>query len=267
MRPYLAIFKLKFITNLQYRAAALAGLCTQVFFALVFIMVYLAFYESNPNSVSMDFNQLVTYIWLQQGFYALIYLYYKDKDIINMIKTGDVAYELCRPQNIYLKWYAKIYASRLADVLLRFAPLLVVAFLVPSSIRMSLPESTLTFILFLISLIMSSFLVTAIINIYHIITFYTLESDGVRGMLITISEIFTGALVPLPFFPSFLRKIADILPFHFIADLPFRVYSGNISPTSCYPLLLQELIWIIVIVILGYYLTKNAIKKVIVQGG
>ena len=100
MRPYLSIFKLRFITNLQYRTAALAGLCTQIFFGLVFIMVYLAFYESGTSDGSMELSQLVTYIWLQQGFYALIYLYYKDKEVINMIKSGDVAYELCRPQNI-----------------------------------------------------------------------------------------------------------------------------------------------------------------------
>lgn len=267
MRPYLSIFKLKFITNLQYRTAALAGFCTQIFFGLVFIMVYLAFYQSGSNSVSMDFSQLVTYIWLQQGFYSLIYLYYKDKDIINMIKSGDVSYELCRPQNIYFKWYAKIYASKLADVLLRFAPLLIIAFLLPSPIKLSLPSSTLSLILFIVALIMSSFLVTAVITLYHILTFYTLESDGVIGMFVTVSEVFSGAVVPLPFFPSFLRKVADILPFHYIADLPFRVYSGNISSSGCYPLLLQELIWIIVIIVLGYFLTKNAIKRVVVQGG
>lgn len=267
MRPYLSIFKLKFITNLQYRTAALAGLCTQVFFGLVFIMVYFAFYKSGSKSVPMDFNQLVTYIWLQQAFYALIYLYYKDKDIINMIKTGDVSYELCRPQNIYFKWYAKIYASKLADVLMRFAPLLVVAFLMPKPLNLSLPISLTSFILFLIALILSSILVTSVITLYHILTFYTLEADGVVGMFITVSEVFSGAVVPIPFFPSFLKTVANILPFHYIADLPFRIYSGNISPNSCYQLLFGEILWIIVITVLGYFLTKNAIKKVVVQGG
>lgn len=267
MRPYLSIFKLRFITNLQYRTAALAGLCTQIFFGLVFIMVYLAFYESGTSDGSMELSQLVTYIWLQQGFYALIYLYYKDKEVINMIKSGDVAYELCRPQNIYFKWYARIYASKLADVLLRFMPLLTFAFLIPSPIKLSLPYSYLSLTLFVIALIMSSFLVTAVITLYHVLTFYTLESDGVMGMFVTVSEVFSGAIVPLPFFPAFLKKVADILPFHYIADFPFRVYSGNIPSNECYTLLLQESIWIIVIITIGYLLTKNAIKKIIVQGG
>ena len=48
MLSYLKFFKLRFITNLQYRAAAIAGIATQIFFGFVFIFVYLSFYSSNP---------------------------------------------------------------------------------------------------------------------------------------------------------------------------------------------------------------------------
>lgn len=267
MRPYLSIFKLKFITNLQYRIAALAGFCTQIFFGLVFIMTYYAFYKSGSKNIPMDFNQLVTYIWLQQAFYSLIYLYYKDKDIIEMIKNGDISYELCRPQNIYLKWFFKIYASKLADILMRFSLLILVALVMPHPFNLSLPNSGMAFIFFIISLFLSSVLVTAVITLYHILTFYTLEADGVVGMFITVSEVFSGAVVPLPFFPSFLKVIANVLPFHYIADFPFRVYSGNIPLTSCYQLIGNEILWIIVILMIGYFLTVNAVKKVVVQGG
>ena len=34
MRQYLSFFKLKFAVGLQYKAAALAGLATQIFFGL-----------------------------------------------------------------------------------------------------------------------------------------------------------------------------------------------------------------------------------------
>ncbi len=37
MKSYLSYFRLRFITNLQYRMEAIAGICTQVFFALIFI--------------------------------------------------------------------------------------------------------------------------------------------------------------------------------------------------------------------------------------
>ena len=53
MKQYISFFKLKFSVGLQYRAAALAGIATQIFFGLVYIMVYTAFYRSGKTSVDM----------------------------------------------------------------------------------------------------------------------------------------------------------------------------------------------------------------------
>lgn len=82
-----------------------------------------SFYESNVSQAPMQLNQVISYLWLGQAFYSLTYLYYKDKEILNMIRNGDVAYELCRPGNLYFKWYIKITASKLAGCLLKFAQL------------------------------------------------------------------------------------------------------------------------------------------------
>jgi len=120
MKSYLSYFKLKFTIGLQYRAAALAGISTQIFFGLVYILVYVAFYESDATSIPMPLNELVSFLWLNQAFFALVYLWYKDKDIINLIKTGNIAYELCRPQDVYMMWASKIFGERLSNATLRF---------------------------------------------------------------------------------------------------------------------------------------------------
>ena len=71
MKFYKSYFKLRFISNLQYRASALAGISTQLFFGSIFIMVYLAFYESNSGVGPMKINELVSYLWLNQTFFSL----------------------------------------------------------------------------------------------------------------------------------------------------------------------------------------------------
>jgi ABC-2 type transport system permease protein len=47
------------MTCLQYRSAAIAGILTQVFFAFVYIMVYLAFYESGDANAPMTLKQVI----------------------------------------------------------------------------------------------------------------------------------------------------------------------------------------------------------------
>ena len=131
MKSYLTYFRLRIITNLQYRTSAVAGILTQLFFGFVFIMMYLAFYESNDTSNVMNWNQLVTYMWLQQAFFALTYPFIKDNELLEMIKNGNLAYELVRPQNFFFKFYIKMIAERFVGTLLRFLPVLIIGFLLP----------------------------------------------------------------------------------------------------------------------------------------
>ena len=64
------------------------------------ILVYIAFYESNDVNAPRQLTELVSYLWLNQVFFSLINMFYKDKEIINMIKSGNIAYELARPKTI-----------------------------------------------------------------------------------------------------------------------------------------------------------------------
>ena len=55
-----------------------------------------------------------------------------------MVRTGAVAYELCRPLDLYALWYARAIAWRTAPVLLRAVPMFVFAMVVAAAAR--LPE-------------------------------------------------------------------------------------------------------------------------------
>lgn len=267
MRFYISYFKLRFITALQYRAAAIAGLTTQFFFGIVFIMVYVAFYESKAATLPMQLNELVSYLWLNQAFFALINLLYNDIEIINLIKTGDLAYELARPKQIYTMWYAKIIGQRLAMVTLRAFPVLIITMFLPEPYNLGLPITLSNFILFLITLLVGALLMTAIVTLYHILMLYTLDEKGITNIFIVLADILSGLVVPIPFFPDWLQKITTYLPFRYVSDLPFRLYTGNISLHDGIIGLIVQLIWLLIIVTISYLLTKKSLKRIVVQGG
>ncbi len=268
MRAYLNYFKLRIMTNLQYRAAALAGVGTQVFFGLTFVMLYLALYESNSGvNPPMNLQSLITYLWLQQTFFALMYPYIRDQELLGMIRNGNLAYELIRPQNFYFKYYIKMLSERLVMCFLRFSPILILAFSLPAPYRMSLPYSLENFILFIFGLLMSAILLTSLTLLMHIITMFTLEGDGIMSIYNMSSQVFTGMIIPIPFLPKFMIAIGKFLPFRFISDFPFRVYSGDISINEGRELLLGSIIWLVVSMIIGYLISKLALKKAVIQGG
>ena len=53
MKKYLSFFKLRFVMGMQYRAAALAGVCTQFFWGLMEVMIFSAFYEADAAAFPM----------------------------------------------------------------------------------------------------------------------------------------------------------------------------------------------------------------------
>ena len=67
--------------------------------------------------------------------------------------------------------------------------------------------------------------------------------------------------------PSYLQKISDILPFRYVSDFPFRLYIGNISTNEVFIGIIVQLVWIIILVSIGYLLLKKALKKAVIQGG
>ena len=82
-----------------------------------------------------------------------------------------------------------------------------------------------------------------------------------------IAEILSGQVIPIPLFPTLLKNIATILPFAYISDFSFRIYSGNIVDTNIIQGLTIQITWLIIIVILGIISSNKILKRVSVQGG
>lgn len=267
MKAYVSIFKLRMANGMQYRIAALAGVATQLFFGLIFIMILVAFYRHGGAEMPITLPQLTAYIWLQQAFLSLIMLWYRDNELFQLITTGNIAYELCRPNDIYGFWFAKLLAQRLSSAILRCFPVILVAFLLPEPYRMSLPPHPVHLALFVVALILGLFILVAISMLIYISTFITMSPMGSLLILGLLGEFLAGLTVPIPLFPGWLQNIIYALPFHWSGDFPFRVYSGHITAHDALMSFPLQFAWIVILIGLGMYAMRAALRRVVVQGG
>ncbi|HOC06840.1 MAG: ABC transporter permease [Bacillota bacterium] len=267
MKPYLAIFRLRFINGLQYRSAALAGMATQFAWGFMEILAFAAFYKANPAAFPMEFSHTVSYIWLQQAFLALFMVWFFEGEIFDSITTGNIAYELARPIDLYGRWFSQTAANRVAKAVLRSLPILLVAALVPAPYRLSLPPAAGQFILFLISVLLSLGVVVSFSMLIYITTVYTLSAAGGRLIAAALADFLAGAIIPLPFFPQPFRAIAEVLPFAAMQNMPLRIYSGNIAGRAALWGIGIQIFWLAVLTLFGRVMMKKALGKVVVQGG
>lgn len=267
MRAYLAYFRLNLATGLQYRIAAYAGIGTQFFWGFVYLMIFEAFYASGTSQPDFSFQQMVNYLWLQQAFLALILTWYRDNELFGLITSGNLAYELCRPINLYGFWYAKLLAKRLASAALRFAPILIVAALLPQPYRLGAPSSWSALLLFICSMLMGVLVMISLTMFVYLMTMKTLSGTGCLLIFAIVAEFLSGGVIPIPLMPSGVRAVVESLPFRYTADFPFRVYSGHIGTVEALWGIGAQGLWLAVLVGIGAVWMHHRLKCVCVQGG
>nr|WP_116191623.1 ABC transporter permease [Paenibacillus taihuensis] len=267
MKAYLSVFRLRINMGLQYRAAALAGIATQFFFGFMFVMIFQAFYAHSVSTPPMTLAAVITYTWLKQAFLAFIMLWFRDNELFGLITSGNIAYEMCRPSDIYGLWYAKLLATRLSSALLRCFPILLITLILPRPYRLELPADLLTFVLFIAVLLVGLLMIVAISMLIYISVFVTMSPSGSIMLFAIFGEFLSGLIIPVPLMPGWMQHIVNALPFHWTADFPFRVFTGDLSKSEALVGLAAQAAWLIGLVALGKILMNKALRRVVVQGG
>ncbi len=258
---------MKFITGMQYRAAAYAGIVTQLAWGAMEILIYRCFYMENKSDFPMQMQALSSYIWLQQGFLALFMTWFFENEIFETITSGNIAYELCRPCDLYHMWFVRNMAVRITKALLRCIPLFVAAMCVPAPYGLRLPPSLPAAGLFVISMLFGFLNIVAFCMLIYISAFFTISVQGVKSFFSAVVELLSGSVVPIPFLPDGLRQIVELLPFASMQNAPLRIYGGDIAGMQALQTICLQLFWLTVMVCAGRILMNKALKQVVVQGG
>ncbi len=273
VRPYVAAFSARFLLMLQYRAAAFAGFLTQCWWGAIKIMVYAAFYRASAASVhpAITLAQVATYTWLNQGLLALM-PWGADPEVALAMRTGVVSYDRLRPVDAYAYWYARAAAFMTA----RAAPRAILMVLV-AGIGMPLlgfrelswapPSNPTQAGLFALSLVLMVCLSSAFMMLLNIAVVVTLNDRWVSQSVTPFLVVLSGSLVPLALYPDWARRALFLQPFAGVVDIPFRIYSGNLTGALAREGLALQMFWTVALVIVGRMWMERAMRRLEVQGG
>jgi ABC-2 type transport system permease protein len=273
MRQIISLFSIRFRSAIQYRTAAFAGLVTQIVFGFILVMILDGFYSSSGSSfkTTLSFRQVVDYIWLGQGLLAFL-PWSHDKQIEQMIRTGNIAYELIKPLDLYLIWFIRALAWRTAASILRAVPLFLFAFFILPLVGLEeyalrIPNSIDSFNFFFIAILGAILLGCSITVFQNIMIIWMTSAGGIASLMGTLVTLLSGMVIPLPLFPKWCQGILKILPFRGLVDAPFRLYMGHIPSNLLFGVIIHQIIWTTLFIIIGKFLLIPGFKKLSVQGG
>jgi ABC-2 type transport system permease protein len=90
---------------------------------------------------------------------------------------------------------------------------------------------------------------------------------GVAWVRKGLTDFFSGAIIPLSFFPGWLLNIANVLPFRGITFVPGTIFIGKLPQDQILLSFGLDILWIVVLWYLARLIWHFAMRKVTIHGG
>ncbi|MFF6998469.1 ABC transporter permease [Streptomyces sp. NPDC008313] len=262
-RLYAAVAAGGFRRYATYRTATAAGLFTNTVFGLILAYTYLALWDEKPHLGGYDQTQALTFVWLSQALLMTVAVMgggFED-ELIERIRTGDIAIDLYRPVDLQLWWLAGDLGRALFHLLGRG--------LVPMAFgavffRLALPVSPLTWLAFLVALVLGVVVSFAIRYLVALSAFWLLDGAGAAQIAWLAGIFCSGMLLPLHVFPGVLGEIVRALPWSSLIQAPADILLGRGDPLGTYAF---QGAWAVGLLTAGRLLQSTATRRVVVQGG
>ncbi|HLL79414.1 MAG TPA: ABC-2 family transporter protein [Ktedonobacteraceae bacterium] len=263
LRFYVEVARTAFRRQVVYRWANIAGLLTNIVFGMIFSYVMIALYSVRSSAGGYDLTDALRYVWLVQSM-VMIVLTFGWYDLMLTIRSGEVVSDLSKPCDFYWYWFSREIGRSCYYLLYRGLPTYLAGMLL---FQFGAPLDLRFWPIFLLSLALGTMTGIAYRILFNIAAFWILEARALGTLATVIALIFTGSYVPLPFFPGWLRAIADWLPFSGLMSVPAQVFLGKLTGLDLLLELLRQLGWLVFFLVIVRYITTLAARRVVIQGG
>lgn len=263
MSLYWELTKISIQRYLTYRAATVAGILTNFFFGILRANILIAFYDLQTSVEGITLQGAITFAALGQALigYLSLFNWY---DLMDTVYTGDISSDLLKPMNYFKFWLAQDMGRALVQLIFRGATLMLGFSLIYD---IQWPTSKINFFAFLLSIILSWLLSFSWRFLVNLSAFWTSNARGILRFVFVLSWFFSGFLMPLRFFPSWVTRISLYTPFPHTFNTVIEIYLGVITGPNLIIALAQQLLWVIIMIMLGQWVLNIGIKRLVILGG
>lgn len=262
-RLYAAVAAGGFRRYATYRAATAAGVFTNTVFGFILAYTYIALWDEKPHLGGYDQAQALTYVWVSQALLVVMSIMGGgfENELIERIRTGDVAVDLYRPADLQLWWLAGDLGRAAFQLLGRGVVPLVFGALV---FELALPGDPFTWLAFLVAVLLGLVVGFAIRFLVALWAFWLMDGLGAAQLAGLCGIFFSGMLLPLNVFPGALGEAARLLPWSALLQKPVDVLLGEADLLDTF---VFQGAWAAVLLGAGRLLQTAATRRVVVQGG
>lgn len=252
--------------NMAYKGAFFIRLISRFFTVLVTYYLWKAIFTSSVTSEiqGFTFEEMTTYITLNfitgiiTGISGPIAL-----NIATDVSDGSIAIQLIRPVNYRL---IKL-SENLGDLLGNFFVQVIPFFLFFLAVGFAGEPRFIPVLMYFLSAFLGFLCMFYFGFCFGLFSFYTTYFFGLNMAMSVVLQFFLGGLIPLSFFPEYLEKVSQFLPFASMNYTPLMLYLGKYDMSEMIYAMGLQVFWVVFFSVAGSLMWRLAIKRLTILGG
>ena len=200
-----------------YRTHSLVSVFVGPVYFIVQYFIWKAVYGSEGSLAGLELSETIRYF----GASALIgYLTmdFADWNLQMLIRTGKFLTFTLRPMHHRFFALSQKLGHRILGFFFEFLPCLLI-FMLLFKVDILQERAGWTILSFLMNFYVNYCL--------GMTAFFLVKASGIRVVYQLFAQIFSGALIPLNFFPEILQRVMIFLPFQYTNYIPAMVWTGS----------------------------------------
>lgn len=263
MQAYIQLALASMKRQAAYRVASLAGMVTNLFFGFFRAYLLLAVLGQRGEIAGYNRAQLLVYVALTQAVLPILGTI-GWWDLIKAVRAGEIIMDYCKPIDLYGMWQARDAGRAAYSLIFRSIPLMA---LFQVFFGIGLHRTPAVWAAFALSMLLAWAISFAWRFIYNTMSFWTVDAVGVASIMNSLSWILMGFIIPVSFFPPWLKAVANLTPFPSMLDTPNEILLGIARGPEIWRGILVQAAWTLLMVMTARFLGRQGLKKVVIQGG
>jgi ABC-2 type transport system permease protein len=222
-----------------------------------------ALYRQKSSAAGVNSEDMLTYI-IMSSVLSVLLITNVERRIQKSVEKGTVATDLMKPVNLFGVYFAEDIGSIIALVFQNLLPILIIGSLL---IKVPLMKDPNDLPLFLFSVLLSFLINWLIAALFGMIAFTAVNIDALIQVKKHLLRLLSGSIIPIWFFPAGVSRVLESLPFVYIYQLPLSIYIGRGDRAQHLAQMRIQLLWLVILAGVFYFVQNRVTRRVMVQGG
>lgn len=260
---YIEFLKKSFQQQFAYRTNTIIHLFTSFIYIFVTVNIWSALYNGKDAIDGVTIKEMLTYVLMVQLVRTIVRLSVS-KYVAERVSRGIISIDFIRPVNLKFCAVFDSLGTALYNVMMFAAPMLVFGSVIWGFV---LPSALYQWLLFIPALGLAIVLYATMEYIMGLTAFWTKTDFHISWVIGSFMTLFSGSLIPLWFYPEWLKSIAYFLPFQYFIFAPINIFLGKVDLNGALTIVLFQVIWLIIFILIERFIWVFAQRVITVQGG